>query len=64
MGPHILRNTRVELREDRRGLTQSRTLTTFDVVANGELLSEHRTLTEAKTALAQLQEAARHHRDR
>lgn len=48
MNAEILKNTRTEEREDRRtGVIRSRVVTTWDLVKDGELISECRTMREA-----------------
>lgn len=50
----IVRNERTEEREGRDGRVRSKRVVTYDVVRNGELLAECRTLREARQRFDEL----------
>lgn len=49
---NIIKHTRIEQRQNRDGRIREATVTTWDVVSEGRLISEHRTKREAKAFIA------------
>lgn len=47
----VYKHTRIETKEDRRGSIREHTVTTWDVVEDGQLLSEHNRKKDALEAL-------------